>query len=128
MLAVLYFFIGVGSLMSAACLKKLGTKTCLVLGGLGHFIFVFASILPAYSHEHPDASSFLLNRGFIKFALLFSSMLNGLGASILWVAEGNYLSQCATESTKGFFFSYFWFILMLSQVFGNFIGAVIMGG
>mmetsp|Transcript_8273 Transcript_8273/g.10857 ORF Transcript_8273/g.10857 Transcript_8273/m.10857 type:complete len:93 (+) Transcript_8273:158-436(+) len=92
MLAVLYFFIGVGSLMSSACLKKLGTKPCLVLGGLGHFIFIFSSILPAYTHENPDATGFLLNRTFIKFALIFSSMLNGLGASILWVAEGNYLS------------------------------------
>jgi hypothetical protein len=42
LLAILYLFIGIGSLMSSALLKKWGMKKCMVLGGLGHFTFVFA--------------------------------------------------------------------------------------
>jgi len=47
--------------------------------------------------------------------------------TLLWVAEGKYISECATETTKGFYFSYFWMFYMLSQVFGNLIAALILG-
>jgi hypothetical protein len=32
-LAVVYFFMGIGSLVSNAAINKIGTKGCLVLGG-----------------------------------------------------------------------------------------------
>jgi hypothetical protein len=35
-LAVLYFFSGLGSLMSTALIHKIGTKGCLLLGGIGN--------------------------------------------------------------------------------------------
>lgn len=31
------------------------------------------------------------------------------------------MSDCATEETKGFFFSYFWAFYMSSQIFGSLI-------
>jgi hypothetical protein len=40
--------------------------------------------------------------------------MNGLGAAILWVAEGKYLSECAVESNKGFFNSFFWSFMQMS--------------
>ena len=33
------------------------------------------------------------------------------------------MSDCATEETKGFFFSYFWAFYMSSQIFGSLIAA-----
>ena len=30
--------------------------------------------------------------------------INGFGASILYVAQGKYLSECATEATKGLYY------------------------
>lgn len=39
---------------------------------------------------------------------LFISAVSGFFGSLLWVAEGAYISECATDATKGFFFSYFW--------------------
>jgi len=33
------------------------------------------------------------------------------------------MSDCATEETKGFFFSYFWVFYMSSQILGSLIAA-----
>jgi MFS family permease len=53
--------------------------------------------------------------------------VSGFLGSLLWVAEGKYISECATEETKGFYFSYFWAFYMQSQIFGNLIAALILG-
>jgi hypothetical protein len=52
LLAVLFLFIGVGSIVSPAILKVWGTKKCLLVGGISHFIFVFSQILPAWRAEY----------------------------------------------------------------------------
>ena len=36
------------------------------------------------------------------------------------------MSKCASETTKGFYFGYFWAWYMSSQIFGNLIGAYII--
>jgi MFS family permease len=114
LLAILYLFIGIGSLVSSAVLKKIGFSKCLVIGASGHFCFVFAQILPAWRYDYPvtdDSSNFeqfLQKEAFVKFVLTLSVILNGLGAAVIWVAQGEYFSKCATEQSKGFYFGIFW--------------------
>jgi MFS family permease len=55
--------------------------------------------------------------------LILTACINGLGAGILWVAQGKYISLCATSSTRGFINAYFWTIFMSSQVIGNLMAA-----
>ena len=108
-------------------LKKIGINKCLVLGALGHFTFVFAQVLPAWRSEYfidtsdpneEDADNkvkvFLQKKGFVIVCLVISVIINGVGAAILWVAEGEYMSKCATEDTKGFYFGMFWSIYQAS--------------
>jgi MFS family permease len=59
--------------------------------------------------------------------LIVSVILNGLGASVLWVAQGEYFSKCATEKSKGFYFGLFWSMYQGSQIFGSFFGGLIFG-
>ena len=107
-LATLYLSIAVGSLISTAIVKKIGVYKCLILGGFGHFSFVFASTFPAYKYDHQDEDSFITSKGFIGMLLLLSALLNGLGASVIWVAEGSYIASCAIPKTRGFFYGMFW--------------------
>jgi hypothetical protein len=58
---------------------------------------------------------------------LIISAVSGFLGSLLWVAEGKYISDCASEETKGFYFSYFWAFYMQSQIFGNLLAALILG-
>lgn len=43
---------------------------------------------------------------------LIISAVSGFFGCLLWVAEGKYISESATEDTKGFYFSYFWAFYM----------------
>jgi hypothetical protein len=53
--------------------------------------------------------------------------MNGFGGGISQPASGKYISDCAAESNKGFFFAYFWAFYMGSQVFGNLVAAFVLG-
>ena len=58
--------------------------------------------------------------------ILIAAAINGFGASILWVAQGKYISICANEENKGMFNGIFWAFFMSSQVFGNLMGAFVL--
>ena len=58
--------------------------------------------------------------------MFLTSALSGLGQALISVVQGEYIALCATESTKGFYFGYFWLIYMQSQIIGNYVGAVII--
>jgi len=36
------------------------------------------------------------------------------------------MSKCATQRTQGFYFGYFWVYYMITQVIGNYTGAVMI--
>jgi hypothetical protein len=46
-LAILYFFMGLGSIISTAAINKFGTRWCLVFGGIGCVISLIASLMGA---------------------------------------------------------------------------------
>ena len=114
--------------MSTALLKKLGIYKCLILGGFGHFCFVFAQIFPAIKYDHRDNgnTTFFTSDGFITVFLIICATINGVGAALIWVSNGSYISACATPKTKGFFYGFFWIVYMMSQVVGSLIGAAIL--
>lgn len=47
-LAVLYFFMGLGSLMSTAIINKYGNRWCLVMGGIGCVVWILSTLLAVY--------------------------------------------------------------------------------
>jgi len=55
---------------------------------------------------------------------IICAIVGGFGSSIIWVAQGQYFSKCATAETKGFYFGFFWSIYACSQIFGNLFGAI----
>lgn len=54
--------------------------------------------------------------------MILGSIIGGFGQGWLWTAQGEYVSLCAKEETKGFYFGFFWAIYMSSQITGNGIG------
>lgn len=58
--------------------------------------------------------------------MIVAGMINGFGASILWVGQGLYVNECSNADNKGFFFGLFWCIFMLSQIFGGLIAAFVV--
>ena len=46
--------------------------------------------------------------------LVICAIINGFGASLIWVSNGSYISACATPKTKGLFYGFFWVVYMSS--------------
>jgi hypothetical protein len=46
--------------------------------------------------------------------LFIGQILTGSGQAIIWVAQGEYMSKCASADSQGFFFGLFWCIYMSS--------------
>ena len=55
--------------------------------------------------------------------MVLCSVLAGLANSIIWVAEGEFVSLCATNSTRGFYFGLTGAFFVSSQIIGNLIGS-----
>jgi MFS family permease len=89
-------------------------------------MYVATFILPAYRSQNPNSTSWILNKTLIRVLILICAAVNGFGAAILWVAEGQYISQCANEANKGFFNSFFWAVLQMSGVIGNLMAAYVI--
>lgn len=91
----------------------------MVLGATMNSLWVLQSIIPAMRDaaikRGEDVSGvWYYSEGFYFMLNMLISAVSGFFSSLLWVAEGKYISDCATEETKGFYFSYFWAFYMLS--------------
>lgn len=100
-LAILYCVFGFCCFISLPIVKKLGARISLVIGAFCYTFYVSSFILPAFKSQLPDSQSWLLNRTFILSLILVAAAINGFGAAILWVAQGQYISMCANEKNKG---------------------------
>ena len=116
--AILYLFIAVGSVFSTVILNKIGEVKCMAVGSFVNTPWILSFALCSLDH-----GGILMNKQVITAVILLLSMLNGIGQAIQWVGQGKYMSDCATDTTKGFFMSYFWAFYMSSPIFGNLIAA-----
>jgi MFS family permease len=96
-LAVLYMSFGVSSFFAAPIVKRCGERTSLVVASLAYILFTAVFILPALRSENPDRDGWLLSRGFIRTIIILTSILDGVGAGVLWVAQGTTIAKCASD-------------------------------
>jgi hypothetical protein len=124
-IAVLYLSVAIGSFVSTPITKKLGDVKAMALGSLMNTPWILSLALAGLrgDFEGDGPKPFYLKSSFITTLVIILSILNGFGQAIQWVGQGTYISNCATEETKGFFFSYFWAFYMSSQIFGSIIAA-----
>ena len=59
--------------------------------------------------------------------MLLASCISGFTTGLLWTSQGVYISNCATEETKGFYFGFFWTVYTGSQLVGNLVAALVIG-
>lgn len=101
----------------------------MVIGSFFLSFFIIGCILSAWQAEKtPGENSaiveFFINHNVVITILVITTTLSGLGQAVVWVGAGEYMSLCATEESKGFYFGFFWVFYMSSQIFGNFLGAI----
>lgn len=110
-LGILYTSFTVFSLVASLVVRSLGSKNALVLGTTGYWLFIAANLVPS------------------RYTMVPASLYLGFAASILWVAEGTYLTSTARSHAHesnlhegtiiGNFNGVFFGVFASHQVLGN---------
>jgi len=100
-----YATFSVGAFFSGTVNNKLGSRLTLLLGTTGYALYIGAFLA---MNIHPHAGAFVIASGAVL----------GLGAGLLWTAQGSLMLSYATESQKGVFIGIFWGIFNLGAVVG----------
>ena len=89
-MAALYLVFAVSGFFSKAIVHAMSGSTLgakklpMFLGGMCYFLRILCFLLPAYYHTNPN--DFPISRAVISGLIIFSAMLNGFGAGLLWTA------------------------------------------
>ncbi|KAJ3240634.1 DUF895 domain membrane protein [Chytriomyces hyalinus] len=102
---------------AAMVVELLGCRISLVLSSLTYTFFALANIAALYQEQDTAMQTAIL---------LPFSILTGLGASVLWAAQGVYITRCALKEHvgryTGTFFGIFWF----AQIFGPLLTSTLL--
>lgn len=107
-----YLAFTVGCFFSPSTVTSFGPRTSLAIGILGYVAFVLAGLMVLL---HANAWSSAGRES----ALVTGGMCCGLGASVLWVAQGQLQLRYSSEGNRGRYFGIFW---------GLFNGGHVIGG
>ena len=122
-------------MLAPAIIGKIGIKRAIVLAATLMSMFSFSLIVTAWrgtidpetaKMPHSSTWHFFYSTTTCKVILVIGNVMTGVGQGLLWVAQGEYISLCATESTKGFYYALYWAFYMLSNIVGNVAGGIIM--
>ncbi|CAI9098189.1 OLC1v1034798C1 [Oldenlandia corymbosa var. corymbosa] len=119
-LGILYLSFTFFSMIASAVVGTLGSRNALVLGTTGYWLFIAANLKPTW------------------YTMIPASLYLGFTASIIWVAEGTYLTSTARSHAKlhdlpegtviGKFNGEFWFMFASHQFVGNLITVALLRG
>lgn len=105
-MCIIYVMLSFGNFLAPAFVKYLGSKVAMISSALTYLIFVANFLWPQ------------------TWLLYLASVIIGLGAAIIWNAEGYYLTLCSNEETMPRHTGIFWTLFQFSQLFGNIFVAV----
>ena len=119
------------AMVSPAIIGKIGVVKSIVVAGLLMSTFAFSLIIVGWRTlqvdphiaSHGSEWQFWYNQTLAKTLLVIGNVLTGCGQGIIWVAQGEFVGACATEETKGFYYSLYWGLYMMSNIFGSLIGS-----
>lgn len=117
-LGILYTSFAASSLFASLVVRGLGSKNALVLGTTGYWLFIAANLKPSWLTMVP------------------ASLYLGFTASVIWVAQGTYLTSAARfhandfklEEPKviGSFNGEFWGVFAGHQIIGNLLSLALL--
>ena len=114
-----YLAFAIVTLFTSYVIKAFGYKTVMFFSAVGYAIFESTGLLIAWDLG--------LSVPLIWIIVIIGAMICGASASILWVAQGAYTSQVASEGKKSELFGLFWALMMSSQILGNTITTFVLG-
>ncbi len=125
-LAVVYITMCASSLFCGSIVARFGTKKLLVCSVSLECSIVAAYLLPGFC-ANLDSSSIACSYLSVAAVFLLASVCMGVGAGIMWIAQGKYLADCARrENNADVLQGVFWLLFQLSQVLENLFAALVL--
>ena len=81
---LLYFVFSLTSFAAPSVVGMMKSQTALILGEISFTIWILSALI---------ATQFQLSEGAVSFVVLFGSAINGIGGSLIWTAQGKYISD-----------------------------------
>ena len=106
--AALYGTFGVTSMLSPLATNVIGPRATLFVGALCYIFYIFALLL--YSKGAASAA-----------VVIMCGVVNGVGAGLVWTAQGMLMLSYPTSQTKGSFVATFWLVFQSGAVLGGFL-------
>nr|XP_020466232.1 UNC93-like protein MFSD11 [Monopterus albus] len=100
-LGIIYGVFAFSNLLAPAVVAVIGPKITLFLSGLLYSGYIAVFIIPS------------------TWSFYFTSVLVGIGAAMLWTAQGQFLVENSEASTSSRNTGMFWALLQCSMLFGN---------
>jgi hypothetical protein len=116
---LLYFVYGAFTFVAPFLIRVLGYKKSMFISSLGYGIFEGAGLIIALWSDMPNILGWI----FVMIGAVFC----GAGASVIWVAQGSYVSDLAGEENRTKLFALFWGIMMSSQILGSILTTFVLG-
>ena len=107
------------SFFSSSIIKKLGHQKSLFLSGLTYCIYISTGLVIITEMPIPKSVKWCI--------VILWALICGLGASILWVSQGSYISETADSTRKSQLFGLFWIFQSSGTVLGDILIIFILG-
>ncbi|XP_062586951.1 UNC93-like protein MFSD11 [Saccostrea cucullata] len=109
-LSIIYVVFSAANWIAPPIVAVLGPKFTMFVGSILYFLFILSFLKP------------------MVWALYLGSVLVGIGAAILWTAQGNFLTINSDSDTVSRNSGIFWALLQCSLLFGNMYSYFVLKG
>jgi len=116
---ILYSTFTVACFFGPIVTNRLGCRFTMFVGILGYAALIVASL--AFSSSNNNGS-------FLGALVCMGGALNGVGAALLWTAQGRFMMEYSDGTDGGRLFSIFWALLNSASVVGGFLTFFYFGG
>ncbi|CAH8288031.1 unnamed protein product, partial [Schistosoma turkestanicum] len=100
-LAIVYISFGLFNWFAPIVVMYLGEKYSMIAGSFCYAVYIASYIEP------------------VVWSLYLASFVNGIGAAVLWTAQGVFITNCSTKSNLNQHFSLFWGLFQANQIVGG---------
>ncbi|KAI2804911.1 DUF895 domain membrane protein [Blomia tropicalis] len=100
-MCIVYAVLAIANWFAPAVVNYLGPRVSMILSGLTYIVFIANFLYP------------------LTWLLYVVSVIVGLGAAVIWTAQGNYLTLCSNDQTMSRNSGLFWALLQCSLLWGN---------
>ena len=127
-LAVLYLFFSLSSFFTPLLIQKWEPKWSMVIASLTYALWIITLALTSLVLKNDSLKNWFSYES-VYCIVILASVINGAGCSLLWIAQGKYLSDSAMLclERKGTYNSIFWTTMLSAQFSSSILNAYVLG-